>query len=77
VFPGLNELLAVLQQNQAGELSVSEAADRLMPLVRAHGGAVSPATAAGLLAKVQDPRIHALLAEVERRREEDGADPPT
>jgi hypothetical protein len=74
VFGGLTDLLAVLKQYQAGELSVSDAADRLMPLVRAHGAAISPAAAA-MLAKVEDPRVRALLAEVERRMGE-GTSPP-
>ena len=66
MFGGLNDLLAVLKQYQAGELSVSDAADRLMPLVRAPGAAISPAATA-MLAKVQDPQVRALLTEMERR----------
>jgi hypothetical protein len=66
MFSDLNELLDVLKQYQAGTLTAAAAADRLVPLVRRHGGTASPAAVA-MLAKVDDPRMRELLAEVERR----------
>jgi len=66
MFSDLSELLDVLKQYQAGALTASAAADRLVPLVRRHGGAASPGAAA-MLANVEDPRMRELLAELKQR----------
>ena len=72
--PDITELVTVLQQYQAGRLTVTEAADRLLPLVRARGAQARP-EALALLGKVPDPRIRELLEELERRLANDAGGP--
>jgi hypothetical protein len=71
----ITELVTILQQYQTGRLTVADAADRLLPLVRAHGAGRRP-EAMALLGKVPDPRIRELLGELERRLADDAGAPP-
>jgi hypothetical protein len=75
VHSDIGQLLSILQQYQSGTLTVAAAADRIMPLVKDHGGRVPP-NAKALLANVPDPRLRELLAELERRLEADLPGPP-